>query len=274
MLSQNQIKHITALKVKKFREEYKQFIAEGHKLVMDFINSEFTVAGIYASADWIAANLPVIRTKEIPVFEALPCEMDRISALSTPSPVLAVVRIPHPNPSPVGEGQGEGSLILALDDIRDPGNLGTIIRIADWFGIETVLCSESCVDIYNPKVVQATMGSVTRVKMINCNLGELLSTLSGPTTPSGSVTLSGFPVYGTFLDGDSVFSQTLTDHGIIVIGNESRGISPELIPFITRKLFIPSFGSSASGKAESLNASIAAAIICAEFRRKQLKIRN
>jgi TrmH family RNA methyltransferase len=280
MLSQNQLKHISALKVKKYREEFSQFIAEGHKLVMDLINSEFSIAGIYASADWIVTNLSVIREKDIPVFETLPREMERISALSTPSPVLAVVKIPaeqssHPQIPTSSNSQIPKSshfqiptsshpqipkLFLALDDIRDPGNLGTIIRIADWFGMATVLCSENCVDLYNPKVVQATMGSIARVSVIRCNLAETLATLSESS--------GGFPVYGALLEGESIFSQTLTDHGIILIGNESRGISPELIPFITQKIFIPSFGSSELGKAESLNASIATAIICAEFRKK------
>ena len=261
MLSHNQIKHITSLQVKKFREEHRQFIAEGHKLVMDLMNSDFNVAGIYACSEWIVANLASIREKDIPVFETLPNEMLRISALATPGPVLAVVNAPTLIPSPLGEkGLGRG-LILALDDIRDPGNLGTIIRIADWFGIMTVLCSESCVDAYNPKVVQASMGSIARVKLIRCNLADTLAAMTGSATPPG------LPVYGALLEGESLFSQTLDDHGVIIIGNESRGISPELIPFITRKLFIPSFGSSAHGKAESLNASVATAIICSEFRR-------
>ena len=275
MLTQNQIKHITALKVKKYREEFSQFIAEGHKLVMDLINSEYKIKGIYASSEWIAENIPLIREKNIAVFETSPREMERISALATHSPVLAVVHIPGSRirKSEIRNPKSEirnpaNSLILALDDIRDPGNLGTIIRIADWFGISRVLCSDTCVDLYNPKVVQATMGSVARVKVISCDLAETLSTLSGSPTLSGC---SGFPVYGAYLDGDSIFLQTLTRHGIIVIGNESRGISPELEPFITKKISIPSFGNFASGKAESLNAAIATAIICAEFR-KQIKI--
>ena len=252
MLSQNQIKHITALKVKKFREEHHQFIAEGHKLVMDLISGDFNVSAIYASAEWIIDNLKRVREKNISVFETLPREMERISALSTPSPVLAVVDIPsaHQHIS-TSSHQPISTLILALDDIRDPGNLGTIIRIADWFGIDQVVCSESCVDIYNPKVVQATMGSIARVNIVRCNLVEFLSNHTGSVTPSGPY--DKVPVYGTFLEGNSIFTQTLSDHGIIVIGNESRGISPDLVPFITHKLFIPSFGSSDMGKAESLN---------------------
>ncbi len=270
MLSQNQIKHITALKVKKFREEQRQFIAEGHKLVLDLLGSEFNIAGIYASAEWIIENLPEIRKKNIPVFETLPREMERISSLSTPSPVLAVINLPLSNHQiDTSPHSLTGKLTLALDDIRDPGNLGTIIRIADWFGISTVLCSESCVDTYNPKVVQATMGSIVRVNVIRCNLIDVLTRISA--TGNEPCSADHLPVYGTFLEGESLFLQPLSNYGIIVIGNESRGISAELIPFITQKLYIPSFGTPGAGKAESLNASIATAIICAEFRRKSEK---
>ncbi|MFZ4523134.1 MAG: TrmH family RNA methyltransferase [Bacteroidales bacterium] len=267
MLSQNQVKHIVSLKTKKFREEHNQFIAEGHKLVLDLVHGEFDIAGIYASADWIVSNLSLISGKRISAFETLPREMERISALSTPSPVLAVVNIPHTVKAASLVKRFAGALTLALDDIRDPGNLGTIIRIADWFGISTILCSENCVDTFNPKVVQATMGSIARVKMVRCNLAETLAALS-ETTDSDEANV---PVYGTFLEGDPVYSQALTPNGIIVIGNESRGISSNLVPFINRKIFIPSFGSSDAGKAESLNASIATAIICSEFRRNSLR---
>ena len=141
MLSQNQIKHITALRVKKYREEFGQFIAEGHKLVMDLANSKYKITGIYAPAGWIAANLPIIREKDIPVFETLPREMERISSLSTPSPVLSVVKIPDDKFEENRIMDHIFKLLLGLDDIRDPGNLGTIIRIADWFGITTIFCS-------------------------------------------------------------------------------------------------------------------------------------
>ena len=283
MLSKNQIKHITALKVKKYREEFSQFIAEGHKIVMDLISSKFDVAGIYASANWIATNLSLTHEKNIPVFETSLREMGRLTALSTPSPVIAVVNMPSDKLTKsslfelinTSAHQHINSLILALDDIRDPGNMGTIIRTADWFGINTVLRSGFCVDLYNPKVIQATMGSIARVRVITCKLAETLFTLTGSLTLTGSKTPGGvFPVYGAFLEGTSVFSENLTDHGIILIGNESRGISKELEHFVTKKIFIPSFGNSFSGKAESLNASTATAIICAEFRRKQLVINN
>ncbi|MEI6682664.1 MAG: RNA methyltransferase [Bacteroidota bacterium] len=260
MLSQNQVKHISALRVKKYREEFSQFIAEGHKLVTELMNSDFSVAGIYASSEWIVANLPLVRERNIPVFETLPREMERITALATPSPVLAVVEI-GPVSDPVADGNGSlKGLNLALDDIRDPGNMGTIIRIADWFGISAVFCSPSCVELFNPKVVQATMGSIARVRMVSCNLAELLA--------SQSARHDDFPIYGAFLEGESLYAQPLADCGIILIGNESRGISAELGRFVNRKIYIPSFGPSDAGKAESLNASVAAAIICAEFRRK------
>lgn len=268
MLSQSQIKHITALKIKKFRAEYRQFVAEGSKLVMDILCSDYVIAGIYASGDWILAHIHQVRAKNIPVYETLPREMDRISGLSTPSQVLAVVNMPPAGSAPFGEAPGEG-LIIALDNIRDPGNLGTIIRIADWFGIGIVICSESCVDIYNPKVVQATMGSIARVATISCNLENTIATLSGLLTPPGAG--RAVPVYGAFLEGDSIYSLPPCETGIIVIGNESHGISPGLEPYITRRIFIPSYASDVSGSAESLNASVAAAIICAEFRRKQIK---
>ncbi len=264
MLSHNQVKHITSLRVKKYREEYGQFIAEGHKLVTELLHSPFEVAAVYASPGWIERYGSVITDKKIRLHPTPERDMERITALSTPSPVLAVINIPAPDPASQAVVPGAGDLLLALDDIRDPGNLGTIIRIADWFGISQVLCSESCADLYNPKVVQATMGSIARVVVTRCNLAEVFS------TPPVFGTM---PVYGAFLEGESLFELPLTPNGIILVGNESRGISPILEPLVTKKIFIPSYGNSESGKAESLNASIATAIICAEFRKK-LKINN
>jgi len=256
MLSQNQIKHINALKSKKFREDYRQFIAEGHKIVADLLESPYFIDGIYAVSSWIVENLWKVQKKNIPVYETIPREMERISALSSPSPVLAVVNIPL---TPAANPRlPTSNLTLLLDDIRDPGNLGTIIRVADWFGIENVICSETCVDLYNPKVVQATMGSIARVDVRYADLEKILNEISGKVS-----------VYGTSLDGENLFEQyELSNNGVILIGNESRGISSSLNQFVSKKLFIPSFGKSDSGKAESLNAAVATAIICAEFRRQ------
>jgi TrmH family RNA methyltransferase len=254
MLSQNQIKQVTALKVKKYREESGRFIAEGHKLVTDLLGSRYRVEAIYGSAAWIVENLAAVKAKGIPVYETLPREMERLSSLSTPPPVLAVVVIPGQVPLPA---EAFGQPVLMLDEIRDPGNLGTIIRVADWFGIGNIICSETTVDLYNPKVVQATMGSIARVNLWYTALLPVLQEFAGKV-----------PVYGTFLEGENLFEQPLSPGGIILVGNESRGISPGLEPFIQTKLFIPSYGSNESGKAESLNASIATAIICAEFRKR------
>ncbi len=268
MLSQHQIKRITALKVKKFREEAGLFIAEGQKLVLDLSGSNYRVKEVYASAGWIVDNLSMLQEKEISAFETLPREMERISGLTTPGPVLAIVEIPNARMHECTNAQMHPlttlphhhitTLTLALDDIRDPGNLGTILRIADWFGISDVICSESTVDLYNPKVVQATMGSITRVNVIYANLAKTLEQLQGRC-----------PVYGAFLDGEDLYGQPLETSCVLVIGNESRGISKELEQYITRRIFIPSYGSNQAGKAESLNASVATAVICAEFRRQQ-----
>ncbi len=265
MLSKNQIRHLVALRSKKGREDHCQFIAEGHKLVTDLIESSFRITGIYADSSWIAGNLRTVQKKNIPVTETISHEMKQISALSTPSPVLAVIEIPLPVED--GPRLPEDDLTLILDDIRDPGNLGTILRVADWFGIENVVCSSTCVDLYNPKVVQATMGSIGRVNVLYTDLAKFFHKIEGK-----------LPVYGTYLDGENLFDQqNLSGKGVILIGNESRGISSSLNQFVSRRLFIPSFGRTDSGKAESLNASVATAIICAEFRKKrknQLRIRK
>ncbi|MCX6283372.1 MAG: RNA methyltransferase [Bacteroidetes bacterium] len=267
MLSNSQVKHINALKIKKYRDEYREFIAEGNTLVTDLIESQYGIAGVYAESQWIVANLELIRRRNIAVFEADPQDMERITSLTSPSPVLSVVKIPpgygytiemHDEESVERVFPGlQNSLSLMLESISDPGNFGTMLRIADWFGIRNVICSEQCVELYNPKVVQASMGSVARVNVVYTDLPGLLETMKGR-----------MPVYGTFLQGDPVYTRPLAENGIIVIGSEAHGISGELAPFVTDRLFIPSFGSSGNGKAESLNAAVAAAVVIAEFRRR------
>jgi len=184
--------------------------------------------------------------------------MARISQLTHPSPALAVVRMPDPGHEPFIPDPDE--LVLALDGVRDPGNLGTIVRIADWFGIRRILASEDTVEIYNPKVVQATMGAVFRVKVSYLDLAEALRCPAEPgVTP--------FPVYGTFLEGDNIYETPLTKGGVLVMGSEARGISPAVAATVTRKLFIPPFPPSAR-TSESLNVAVATAIACSEFRRR------
>jgi len=251
MLSKNQIKYINSLQLTKFRKANGQFIAEGTKLVTELINSSIKVVAVYAQSSWIKEHLsgPV----DAEIIEITEHEINRLSSLATPPAVLCVAEIPRPVIQPENIAH---DLALMLDDIKDPGNMGTIIRTADWFGIKTIICSENCVDAFNPKVVQATMGSISRINLFYTKLTDFLSTISSEAN-----------VYGTMLDGDNLINKKLDNSGIIIIGNESRGISSDLFPFITEKIKIPSF--SVAEHAESLNASLATAIICYEFRRKQ-----
>ena len=247
-ISNNEIKRIKALQQKKFRDESGLFIVEGEKMVQEAVDSPFKVEEIYRK-DEIGADA-----------------MARISALSSPSPALAVVRKPADSiVDDVAQLQhviAEGGLFLALDAIRDPGNLGTILRIADWFGIDAVFASKDTVDVFNPKVVQATMGAVFRVKMHYVDLPALFKNV---------LALDG-KVYGTFLDGKNIYDREL-DSGkscpaVIVIGNEANGISDEVAALVSDRLYIPPYPQDSPGS-ESLNAAIATAITVAEFRRRK-----
>ncbi|MDE3253443.1 MAG: RNA methyltransferase [Bacteroidota bacterium] len=240
MLSKNELKYIQSLCQKKQRVEEGLFIAEGSKLVKELLKSQYPLKKIYALPEWekdISSDLPIIRITE--------SELSRISQLTTPNQVFAVAeqRIPvHPPVLP-------GKLTLVLDDIRDPGNLGTLIRIADWFGIDQIIASEETVDLYNPKVIQSTMGSFLRVQVWYKPLAGFLS----------SVTV---PVYGALLEGKSIYTQPPVKEGILIIGNESRGIAPELLPFVSDPVTIPRLGG-----AESLNAAIAGGILLSQMTR-------
>lgn len=236
MIGKNEIKHIKSLSQKKFRDELGLFAVEGEKLVQEALASDFEVDNVYRIED---------------IGEQA---MSRITMLSSPSPVLAVVRKKLFDSSSV---EAEG-LILALDSVRDPGNLGTIIRIADWFGIRTILASRDTVDVYNPKVVQATMGAIFRVKLIYCDLPDTLEILS-----------KSMPVYGTFLEGENIYTETLDKNAVIVMGSESNGISDKVASIVSRKIHIPSF-TQGEATSESLNVAVASAITCSEFRRRQV----
>lgn len=247
MLSKNQIKFINSLKQKKFREEHHLFIAEGNKIVQELLGSEIKIKQLYTTTDFI------FKTKiphSIECIEVKANEMERISAFTTASEVLAVCEMPDHE---LNIEQLKNKLTLVLDDIKDPGNLGTIIRIADWFGISNIICSNDTADVFNPKVVQATMGSISRVKVHYTDLVELFKAQSSKLT-----------VFGALLEGENIYTKKLSSEGLIVIGNESKGISETLLPYITDKISIPSFSS----ETESLNAAIATAIICSEFRRR------
>ncbi len=239
MLSKNDIKQVKQLEQKKFRKELGLFVAEGPKVVGDLLRHGYQPKRLYATA---AYESPV------PIeFQTITGdELRKISFLQHPQQVLAIFPIPTPK-------DAHSSLSLALDGVQDPGNLGTIIRIADWFGIDTIYCSQETADAWNPKVIQATMGSIARVNIIYTNLEDLLK---GTT----------LPVYGTLLDGTDIYTQPLSQEGIIVMGNEGNGISEEIRPLISHRLFIPNYRQGDT--AESLNVAIATAITCAEFRRR------
>jgi RNA methyltransferase, TrmH family len=256
MLSRNQVKYINSLKLKKQREKHLQFIAEGSKLVLELLDSDHHVCEIFATSEWIDFHASGFHPDKVRPTSVTEDELSRVTALTSPSPVLAIVSIPE---TIIDPGSFTRKLTLALEEIRDPGNLGTIIRIADWFGIDSVICSETTVDLYNPKVVQATMGSIARVPVNYTNLAGFLSVVAGSLN-----------IYGSFLEGENIYTSELTSNGIIIIGNESKGISASVAKFVTGKLHIPSFstGKGSAARAESLNASIATAILCSEFKRR------
>ena len=241
MVSKNQIKLITSLQQKKYRKQEQLFFAEGVKVVQELLHSNFELQDLFTTKQDF---LTVPKNKVHAISEA---ELKKISALTTPNTCLAVFKIPK-----VKEMVEKG-LIVALDDVRDPGNLGTIIRLCDWFGIETLFCSEESVDIYNPKVVQATMGSISRVNVVYGNLETFLSQTK-------------LPVFGTFMDGKNIYQEELPKEGIIIMGNEANGISTSVEKLVSERIAIPRFGNLQV--TESLNVATATAIILSEFKRK------
>ena len=249
MVSKNEMKLIKQLEQKKYRERYGLFVAEGPKVVGDLLKCGFRAHKMFATAAYCGPSVPT----GVQPTEVNEEELRRISFLQHPQQVLAVFFLPPHAASNSGLLPQPQGLCLALDGVQDPGNLGTIIRIADWFGIDTIYCSTDTADAWSPKVVQATMGSIGRVAIHYGLLSEVLT----DTT---------LPVYGTLLDGQDLYAQELSPEGIIVMGNEGNGISPEIRRLITRRLFIPSYHQGDT--AESLNVAIATAITCAEFRRR------
>jgi RNA methyltransferase, TrmH family len=258
MLSKNQIKYLNTLRLGKFRDSNRVFIAEGVKLIDDLVISHFSIQIIYGTPAWIDSHQRLIASQEFVIQEVEEEELKKISSLVTPNEVLALVSYPDPAiPSP----DTFGNIILLLDRIQDPGNLGTIIRTADWFGIRHIFCSHDTVDVYNPKVVQATMGSICRVSVHYVDLKQQITSL-GDT----------WKIYGTISDGENIYTAEPEFPAAILIGNESKGISEEYFPLLTYRVGIP----SRSKGAESLNASVAAGIFCSEFSRRldKLKIKN
>jgi RNA methyltransferase, TrmH family len=252
LLSKNQSAYVKSLHQKKFRDQHNAFIAEGIKLVTELLRSDIKVKQVFSSRNFQLS----IFNYHIDVIRVTERELKRISALNTPNEVLAVCEIPSYK---LDMASLASKLTIILDDIRDPGNLGTIMRVADWFGIDNIICSRETVDLFNPKVVQSTMGSIARVQLHYENLEEFFSRLD-----------SNVPVYGAVMDGESIYSANLTPNGIIVIGNEGHGISENILSKITHKLTIPptAHRTPVGGEAESLNAALATGILLSEFRRR------
>lgn len=248
MISKNQIKYIHSLETKKGRNKENAFVAEGPKVVADLM-AFMQPQMIVATEEWYRANPTVSNGNGC--FVVTEDELRKVSFLQHPQQVLAVFPIKDKQKEAIVEKK----LYLALDGVQDPGNLGTIIRIADWFGITRIFCSRDTADVYNPKVIQATMGSVARVDVVYVDLAELFGSLP-----------EGYPVYGTFLDGEDIYKKPLTSHGIIVMGNEGKGISPAIGELVNNRLLIPNFPKGRD-TADSLNVAIATAITCSEFRR-------
>ena len=246
-MTRAEIQFVRSLSDKRTRDAEGLFIAEGSKLVEEILASHLVVRHVYTTRRELhGANIELVT----------PQEMERISQLKNANDTLAIVEQPRYrlNREEVGK-----CLTLALDGVQNPGNLGTIIRLADWFGVEDIICSSECADCYNPKVVQATMGAILRVRVhYTANLAELLSKSAA----------AGTPIYGTLLDGENIYTQELSSHGIIVMGNEGRGLSDACRRALTHKLFIPPYPADAP-TSESLNVAMATGIIMAEFRRRK-----
>jgi len=246
MLVKAKLKLINQLKLKKYRDLHNMFLVEGTKNVIDFFGSNIKLIEIFATSSWVDDHQHDFKNVSITIVGNK--DLKRITALSTASEVIAIFF----KPVNVHEQVPDNSnLSIALDNISDPGNLGTIIRTADWFGINQIFCSENTVDVYNPKVVQATMGSLARVQVIYINLENLFKKLP-----------QRFPVFGAVLNGTTLSEIDSSNKGVILIGSEAHGISENLYPYISHKVTIPRHASGTHGKPESLNASIATAIVC------------
>lgn len=248
MISKATIKKIHALDMRKFRRNERLFVAEGPKLV-DELCATMKPVYIAALPEWISENAKIASGTEYDI--VTPDELQRASLQKNPQQVIALFPIPEHK---FCTEQLKNELVLMLDGVQDPGNLGTIARIADWFGIRNIICSAETADIYNPKAVQATMGALARVKFHYTDLLQLLSQYDGP-------------VYGTFLDGENIYGQELSENGVIVMGNEGKGISQGVGEMINRRLYIPNYPIGTQ-TTESLNVAIATSIVCAEFRRR------
>jgi TrmH family RNA methyltransferase len=249
MVSKSQISLVKSLQQKKFRREHRLFVAEGYKSVTEFIASGYQMHTVYHTPA-ITAKLHKL-SKKVNFQDISAAELQKMSSLTTPQEILAVIHLPEwPQ---LQQADLKNRFTLVLDGVQDPGNLGTIIRTADWFGIKNIICSEDTVDAYNPKVVQATMGSLARVNLHYTDLALLLAQIK-------------LPVLGAMLNGDNIYTANMGAEGMIVMGNEGNGLRPDIEQLITRAITIPRLG-----EAESLNVAIATALFCSEISRKRFK---
>jgi TrmH family RNA methyltransferase len=251
MVSKNQIKNISALHQKKFRKELGLFIAEGPKVIEEFLHSDLKVTEIYGLENWVTKNILLLKKINCPYFTVTEAELARISALQTPNEVLVIFKQPTYTEKDINT---KADLFLYLDGVSDPGNMGTIIRMADWFGIKQIFCSNTCADAFNPKVVQSTMGSLARVKLLTKDLTEICNLLH--------VT----EIYGATLGGETLYTANLPKKCMLVIGSESHGISAGNTKLLSKQISIP---QAKGRKTESLNAAVATSIILSEFFRQQ-----
>lgn len=250
MLSKNKIKYFCSFHNKKQRVECNLFIVEGNKMVEELIHSDYKIESIVANSEWILNHSDYNFTCEI--FEASVEDLQKISLLQNPQEVWALVECKSQEETILIK---KNELIIALDGIQDPGNLGTIIRIADWYGITQIWCSEDTVDVYNPKVIQATMGAVFRIKIVYGNLIDKF------------IKYDSVPKYAALLEGTNVYTTELSQQAILIMGNEGNGISKNVLQYVNHGIHIPSFNESEKSS-ESLNVAVATGILCSEFKRR------
>ncbi len=253
-ISKAQISLVNSLKIKKFRLKEKLFIVEGKKLVEEVLNSDLNIKSIFAISEWIAENYSNYEKFKDLIFETTPEIMQKISSFKTYSSVMALANFPENKEI----SYSKNDFYLALNEIQDPGNFGTILRTCDWFGINNVICSHNCVDLFSPKTLQATMGAFLRINVVYADLASQILKYKEETNNL---------VFGTFLNGENIYKFPLPKSGMVIMGNEGQGIKKELETLIDKKLFIPNFSNSET-YSESLNVAIASAIICSEFKRR------
>lgn len=247
MMSKKWVKLITSLQHKKYRKQHQAFLVEGAKSVLELFSSDYQIQILFVTEEFHQQHIRLLQKQSLPYEIVSQQELEKTGVYQTNNACLAVVTT-KPN-QPIGISGNE--YMLMLDDVKDPGNLGTIIRIADWYGIRKLVCSENTTDFYNPKVIAASMGSFTRVQPYYVDLAQYLKKING-----------SLPVYGAFLEGENVHKVPFAKAGILIMGNESQGINPELAPWVSSKIHIPRYGA-----AESLNVGIATAVICDNIRR-------